>query len=494
MAQQADLGHLKTLAQLLPGFAGDAPETKVSGLTLDSRNVRPGDLFLAVSGEQHDGRQFIEQAVAGGAAAVVAEAPVAGFVDALPVPLVEIPELAHEVGEIAARFYGNPSATLSVTGVTGTNGKTTVSRLIAQLSRLGEKPCGVIGTLGMTLSDEVAESRNTTPDPVLLQRQLSEWRSAGVPRVAMEVSSHALVQGRVAGMQFDTAVFTNLSHDHLDYHGDMVAYGQAKARLFQWPELRHAIINIDDAYGATLAQRLGGDTLLSYSRSDSTAGLYLSDIEYHTGGARAILHSPWGEGWIDSPLPGAFNLDNLVAAIAVCAVSGDALPAVLARVPQLRGVPGRMESVPNEAGLAVLIDYAHTPDALEQVLRAASPHVEGQLWVVFGCGGDRDAQKRPVMGRIATDLADRAVLTSDNPRGEDPDAILADIARGCSGDHIVIADRAEAIRHAVGSAQPGDCVLIAGKGHEDYQLVGAQRLHFSDREQAQAALLARAPS
>ncbi|MEM8548520.1 MAG: UDP-N-acetylmuramoyl-L-alanyl-D-glutamate--2,6-diaminopimelate ligase [Pseudomonadota bacterium] len=490
MAQGNNHLLLRRLHELIGSTAGSCGELTVSGVQLDSRKVQPGDLFLAVPGDAHDGRQFIEQAVAAGAAAVVAQAPVAGFVDDVPVPLLEHPELAPDVGSIAAAFYGRPTSAMNVVGCTGTNGKTTVSRLIAQLFRLLDQQCGVVGTLGMSLADDIAEAINTTPDAVSLQAQLARWHTQGVPHVAMEVSSHALEQGRVNGTDFNVAVFTNLSHDHLDYHGTMAAYGQAKARLFRWPGLETAIINVDDEFGAALASTVSADCL-RYSASNSHADLYLKDIRYDDHGATARLFSPWGEGVVHSPLPGAFNLSNLLAAIAAVACRGVPLQSVIDAVPSLRGVPGRMQLIA-APDYAVVVDYAHTPDALEQVLCALRPHVSNRLIVVFGCGGDRDPDKRPVMGRIASQLADVVVITSDNPRSEEPQAILEDIARGCETPVTTQVDRGVAIDQAIDLATQGDCVLIAGKGHEDYQIVGADRLHFSDAEHAAQAIRRRA--
>jgi len=470
-------------------------DVNVTGITLDSREVQAGYVFLALAGVAHDGRQFMEQAAASGAAAIVAQAPASGFVDTLPVPLIEIPDLPQEAGGIAARFYGDPTRTMHVVGVTGTNGKTTVTRLVAQLQRSLQAPSGVIGTLGASLGDEVVAARNTTPDPVGLQRCLSDWLQQGLGNVAMEVSSHALVQGRVNGVHFDTAVFTNLSRDHLDYHGTMEAYAQAKTALFAWEGLRYAVINIDDSYGVTLAAVTAAHCeVLRYSaKGNPAADIRASELKFHTGGVSGRIITPWGEGELHSPLPGDFNVANLLAAIACAVLSGQSLGQVLAAVPALQPVPGRLQSLANDLGIQVLVDYAHTPDALEHALRAIKPHLAGELITVFGCGGDRDAGKRPVMGRVACQWSDRVVVTSDNPRGEDPHAILADIAAGCTaGQYSLQVDRALAIGQAIASAAVGDCVLIAGKGHEDYQIVEGQSLHFSDAEQARAALLARA--
>jgi UDP-N-acetylmuramoyl-L-alanyl-D-glutamate--2,6-diaminopimelate ligase len=482
-----------SLAQLLGSDTEALAGTMIRGMQLDSRRVQPGDLFLALAGEQYDGRQFIEQAVANGAAAVVAQAPVAGFVDALPVPLVELPELRFEVGVLAARFYRNPSHSMHVVGVTGTNGKTTTSRIIAQLSRAVGKPCGVIGTLGATLQDDVSSASNTTPDALALQRQLAQWLAQGVVAVSMEVSSHALVQGRVQGVEFATAVYTNLSHDHLDYHGSMDAYGRAKLRLFAAEGLRHAVINADDEFAVQVRAAVArGVEVLTYSASGAAADVRVEQVRFRADGVHGRLHSPWGMAEFFSPLPGDFNLSNLAAAVVALALAGEDLQVVLEAVAQLRPIPGRMQAIPNTLDLQVIVDYAHTPAALEQVLTALRPHVSGALVTVFGCGGDRDREKRQVMGRIACALSDRVVVTSDNPRSEEPQQIMRDIEAGCSGHYLLVADRAQAIAAAIADAEAGDCVVIAGKGHEDYQLVEGRSLPFSDEGQARAALARRA--
>ena len=483
---------MMALGELLGRPDCPGAEVMLQGIELDSRKIGVGDLFLAMPGEQHDGRQFIEQAVANGASAVLAEPPVAGFVDAVPVPLLEVPELQQESGYLAARLYGYPSRQLHMVGVTGTNGKTTTSRLVAQLMRLLGKPCGVIGTLGASLDEEVSQGGNTTPDAVALQQQLARWRGQDVFAVSMEVSSHAMVQGRVNGVEFETAIFTNLSHDHLDYHGSMDAYGRAKLGLFLREGLRHALINLDDPFGVEILERLEpGVTALTYSLRDAAADIAVEHASFERGAVRATLRTPWGSGGFCSPLPGDFNLANLAAAIAATVLAGEKLEAVLAVVARLQPVPGRMQSIPSATGLQVIVDYAHTPDALEQVLGALRDHVPGQLVTVFGCGGDRDRDKRQVMGRVACSLSDRVVVTSDNPRSENPQQILADIESGCSGDYVLEIDRAAAIHRAIGEARPGDCVVIAGKGHEDYQIVEGSKLFFSDEQQAIEALARR---
>jgi len=467
-----------------------APAISVTGIHSDSRQVQPGDLFFALPGDQHDGRHFIRQAVAQGARAVVAEPPVAPEDFPTEVPVIERADLQQQLGPIAARFFGEPSRYLRVTGVTGTNGKTTVSQLAGQLLRACGYSCGVIGTLGASLDGTPTDALNTTPDAIGLQRQLAAWRESGAVATVMEASSHALVQGRVNGVQFDTAVFTNLSRDHLDYHGSMAAYAEAKLRLFLMPGLRSAVINIDDPAASSLIERIAGRSdILTYSVKDNPAAtLRVSRARYTGSGLQAQLATPWGEASIQCPLIGAFNLSNVAAAIAAAVLSGCNFDQVVAGLPQLTAVPGRMQTVSNDRGLQVVIDYAHTPDALEKALSALRDHVRGRLIAVFGCGGDRDRGKRAAMGCLACALADVVYVTSDNPRHEEPAAIMDDVAAGCSGNYSLVEDRAEAIRAAITSAREGDCVLVAGKGHENYQVIGADKRPFSDLAEAQAAL------
>jgi len=345
------------LPVLLEGEYPDFADVQISGMQLDSRKVRPGDVFLAVAGELHDGRQFIEQAVANGASAVLAEAPVAGFIDAIQVPLVEVPELRFEAGFLAARFYRYPSRDMHVVGITGTNGKTTTSRLFAQLARALGRPCGVIGTLGATLGEEVSEAGNTTPDPLSLQRQLAQWQGEGVADVSMEVSSHALVQGRTNGVEFATAVFTNLSHDHLDYHGNMAAYGRAKLRLFANENLRHAIINIDDAFAPLVAAAVPPAVeVLTYSASGGDADVRIENVEFELDGVSAWLQTPWGSAAFSAPLIGEFNLANLAAAVSAAVLAGENFSDLVEGFSTLRPVAGRMQPIENTLGLQVIVD------------------------------------------------------------------------------------------------------------------------------------------
>ena len=489
------------LAELLSGepLAGECLPAAIAmlaigGLALDSRAVRPGDLFLALRGARHDGRDFIAQAAAAGAVAVLVDAgaPAAGA----PVPVIAVAGLAGRLSAIAGRFHGDPSHALTVTGVTGTNGKTTCSLLLAQLIGALEAPAGVIGTLGAgLLNGELEVTGMTTPDALDTQRLLAELRAAGAHRVVMEVSSHSLDQQRVAALRFHTALFTNLSRDHLDYHPDMAAYRDAKARLFRQPGLEVAVINLDDPAGRDIAALTTARHCHGYS-TEGPAALRVVRAEFGPAGIRARITTPWGEGELVSPLPGAFNLANLLAVIGAACAQGFALDQVLAAIPGLRGAPGRMQRIAGPAGgPQVVVDYAHSPDALAQALAALRGATGGRLWCVFGCGGDRDRGKRPLMGAAAAAAADRLVLTSDNPRSEDPDAILAEIAAGIPATQCdrmqVIADRRAAIGHAIGQADAADTVLIAGKGHERWQEIAGVRWPFDDAEVARAALAAR---
>ncbi len=488
-----------TLKQLLPSVAlsQTLAELPVVGLCLDSRLVKPGEIFIAVPGGVQDGRQYIDQALANGAAAVLAESE--GFEGERGSSVVAINHLSQTLSALAGRFYDDPSEKLSLTGITGTNGKTTCSQLLAQVFSLVDGPAGVVGTLGYGVvsngSPKMTDTGMTTPDAITTQAVLAGFVDDGVGHVAMEVSSHSLDQFRVAGLSFHTAVFTNLSRDHLDYHGDLVSYAEAKIQLFAMPGLINAVINADDHVGAEIALKLPPSiNVCGYSVVNPNASIYADDILLSASGISAKVTTPWGAGELNSLLLGKFNLQNLLAVIGAACLQGVPLNDVLKVVPRLQSVPGRMELVAADAGPQVVVDYAHTPDALEKVLVTLREHCAGQLWCVFGCGGDRDRGKRPQMGRIASRYADRVVITNDNPRNELPERIAADIREGLVEDSaeavavVTCLDRAEAIRAAVNEAGDDDIVLIAGKGHEGYQLLGAERLPFSDQVQARLAL------
>ncbi|MFZ6047249.1 UDP-N-acetylmuramoyl-L-alanyl-D-glutamate--2,6-diaminopimelate ligase [Pseudomonas sp. CR3202] len=475
------------LNQLLPQAQG---ATLIRELTLDSRKVRPGDLFLAVPGAQQDGRAHIADAVTRGAVAVAYEAAGADVAAIAGAELIAIKGLAAQLSAIAGRFYGEPSRALNLVGVTGTNGKTSVSQLLAQaLDLLGER-CGIVGTLGTGFYGELESGRHTTPDPLAVQATLANLKQAGARAVAMEVSSHGLEQGRVAALAFDVAVFTNLSRDHLDYHGSMEAYGAAKARLFGWPDLRARVINLDDEFGRQLAAEPRESRLLSYSLEDAGAFLYCREAQFDDHGVRAQLVTPQGEGLLRSPLLGRFNLSNLLAVVGALLAMDYPLDEVLQVLPSLQGPVGRMQRLGGGEKPLVVVDYAHTPDALEKVLQALRPHVRGRLLCLFGCGGDRDRGKRPLMAEVAERLADYVLITDDNPRSEDPAQIFDDIRPGFADAASVefVAGRGQAIARLIGTAGVDDVVLLAGKGHEDYQEISGVRHPFSDLDEAAKVL------
>lgn len=470
-----------------------ALDLEVTGLSTNSHSCQPGDLFMGMPGTRVDGGEFWPSAVATGAiAAIVSESALSKH------PLGENcvilgTDMAKVCAEVAAAFYRYPAQTLSLVGVTGTNGKTTTTHLIESFLTQGQKPTALLGTLYAKWPGYHQTAVNTTPFAVTLQEQLSDAVSAGCKYGVMEVSSHSLDQKRVWGCPFEVSVFTNLTQDHLDYHRTMEDYFAAKALLFSPDYLKgKAIINLDDPYGKRLIERLSPEQVWSYSTEDPAADLWTSDLEYQPKGVKGILHTPQGEMAFESPLVGQFNVSNLLAAVGAGLHLGIPLETMVSSLPQFLGVPGRMErvSINPDQEITVIVDYAHTPDSLENLLKASRPFIPGRMICVFGCGGDRDRTKRPIMGKIAAELADVPVVTSDNPRTENPEQILQDILAGIpqSAQPIVIGDRAQAIRQAILEAKPGDGVLIAGKGHEDYQILGTEKIHFDDREQARLAL------
>ncbi|TAL91766.1 MAG: UDP-N-acetylmuramoyl-L-alanyl-D-glutamate--2,6-diaminopimelate ligase [Rhodanobacter sp.] len=465
----------------------------VSGLSMDSRQVRRGDAFFALRGSQGHGIEFAASAVQRGAQVILAEAPAPPDVAPLDVPLLWIERLHDQVGEIAARFHERPSEAMRLIGVTGTNGKTSCVQLLAQaLTLLGHRAAS-IGTLGAGVHDQLHEGERTTPDAISVQALLAKFRDAEVTHVAMEVSSHALVQGRVGAVDFEVAAFTNLTRDHLDYHGSMEAYGAAKARLFAWPGLQAAVINSDDAFGQELATQLpAGVRALRFSiADDSAAEIAASHIVTTAEGLAFQLRSPWGVRPISSHLLGHFNVANLLVVIGCLGALDEPFERIVKVVAQLQPVNGRMSRLGGRRGLPlVVVDYAHTPDALEQALIALRAHCTGKLICVFGCGGERDAGKRPLMGAIAARLADVAIVTDDNPRSEDGDAIVAQIVAGMSAAPAMTVerDRAVAIADALALARAGDAVLLAGKGHETYQDGAAGKRPFNDLAVAHATL------
>ncbi|WP_160288163.1 UDP-N-acetylmuramoyl-L-alanyl-D-glutamate--2,6-diaminopimelate ligase [Pseudomonas knackmussii] len=478
-----------SLNQLLPQ-AEDS--VLIRELTLDSRAVKPGDLFLAIPGARHDGRAYIADALARGAAAIAYESEGASGPPSSATPMVAIKGLAGQLSAIAGRFYGEPSRGIDLVGVTGTNGKTSVSQLVAQALDLLGQHCGIVGTLGSGFHGALESGKHTTPDALALQATLARLKQEGARAVAMEVSSHGLEQGRVAALEFDVAVFTNLSRDHLDYHGTMEAYGAAKAKLFAWPGLHSRVINLDDEFGRQLAAEQHESRLLSYSLEDSAAFLYCREARFSDAGVEAQLVTPKGEGVLRSPLLGRFNLSNLLAVVGALMALDYPLGEILPVIPQLQGPVGRVQRLGGGEKPLVVVDYAHTPDALEKVLLALRPHVHGQLLCLFGCGGDRDRGKRPLMAQIAERHADAVLVTDDNPRTEDSARIIEDIRVGFANPGVVrfVPGRGEAIAQLIGSAGGDDVVLLAGKGHEDYQEINGVRHPFSDLEEAAKALAA----
>jgi UDP-N-acetylmuramoyl-L-alanyl-D-glutamate--2,6-diaminopimelate ligase len=489
----------------------------LADLTADSRSVKLGSVFVAYPGTIMDGRGFIGEALARGAAAVLWERQGFAWDERWEVPNLGVEHLRDRISEIAGYLYGNASDRLWMAGVTGTNGKTSVSQWIAAaLDSLGRRSA-VIGTLGNGLVGERSEAKNTTPDPIVLQRLLADYLRRGARGVAMEVSSHGLHQERVAGIRYDVAVFTNLTRDHLDYHGTMDAYAEAKYRLFSARGLKHAVINVDDEWGARFAGRLAGGSIdvITYGiegvvakhRQDLTSHearekprLLASNIRMSEAGVRFHVSSEWGEGEVNAAVLGVFNVSNLLAVLGALIAAGIAFDAALGAVSALKPVSGRLERVGGGTAPLVVIDYAHTPDALEKALEALRDVLrstalrdhavpEGRLFCVFGCGGDRDPGKRPIMGDAAARLADHVIVTSDNPRSESPQAIIEEVMGGMlDGDVEAIEDRQVAIFSALHQAKAGDVVLIAGKGHETYQEIAGHRHPFNDREVAKAAL------
>jgi UDP-N-acetylmuramoyl-L-alanyl-D-glutamate--2,6-diaminopimelate ligase len=490
---------------LLDGIAKiPASEARVSDLTLDSRQARAGSLFFALPGLKEHGLKFAADAAARGASVVLWEGELKPTGLPPGVFSAAVPNLKTLVGRIADRFFNWPSSQLRITGITGTNGKTTCAYLLAQcLEQLGNS-AAYMGTIGWGRPSELAEPTHTTPDAVTVHRTLAQLRSSGVREVAMEVSSHALDQSRVDGVRFHVAAFTNLTRDHLDYHGSMQAYGEAKAKLFRSPDLKHIVLNIGDEFGRALARDYAGSASLIavwVGAGDSgwlaDRALRATQVRMEARGIAIDLDGSFGKLTVKTQLMGRFNAENSLVVIACLLSLGVPLSEAAKALAECKPAPGRMEVVKTDAhGKAaadkaaadkptVVVDYAHTPDALSKALNAAREHCKGALWCVFGCGGDRDAGKRPVMGAIAENLADHIIVTDDNPRSEDPQAITQDIVRGIkSGTARVIHDRGEAIGTALREAQAIDLVLIAGKGHEDYQIYGDTRRSFSDRSEA----------
>lgn len=470
---------------------------EITGLSIDSRQIKPGNLFIALPGILHDGIDYIPQAIANGASAILCEESSNIFSqaniiteDGVEVPIYSVVHLVMKLGNIAAIFYHTPSTKLNLVGITGTNGKTSTAYFIADSLNKLNKKCGLLGTIGNGYPDKLISATHTTSDAISVQDALNNFVTDNANAVAMEVSSHGLDQGRVNGCEFDIAVFTNLTHEHLDYHGDMHNYGQAKRKLFQMPGLRYAIFNVDDEFGMALFQEF--NSLIScYAISidpkvhvDKSQLIVAKNIIQNEGGVQFQLQTPWGESIIDSPLFGKFNVYNLLSAAATLGILQEPWIAIVKTLNCLKGVPGRMQVINVPGHAKVIIDYSHTPDALSNALAALSEHQFGRIWCVFGCGGDRDKSKRPLMGEIASKKADHIIITNDNPRTEIPEVIAEEIQAGMNNTQSlkVILDRKKAIETALTNANVDDVILIAGKGHETYQEVNGVRHEFSDQQ------------
>ncbi|MGE3319932.1 MAG: UDP-N-acetylmuramoyl-L-alanyl-D-glutamate--2,6-diaminopimelate ligase [Candidatus Berkiella sp.] len=490
------------LTELLQGWVKCEDDgISISGLTLNTQQIQTGDLFIAIKGQHFDGRAYLRDAIERGAGAILCEAQgLNAFLssDTSAIPIIPVTNLEGLLGNLAKRFYGDPSQELEVMGVTGTNGKTTTSYVLAQaLTRL-RKPCGVLGTLGYGFIPELANCALTTPDAVSLQKYLYQLKQQGAKAVAMEVSSHGLMQNRVSAIEIKSAMFTNLTQDHLDYHGTMQAYGKAKEKLFQFQSLERAVVNADSPYAEKMLRAITHKmpiacytlqpTMNSSSVFKNALPICVQSLTLNHKGATAKIDSAWGEGILRSSLLGEFNVSNLLGVLAELCLQGFTLEESLNALSFATSAPGRMQRIGGIRNPQIIIDYAHTPDALEKALKAARVHCERRLWCVFGCGGDRDKDKRAKMGQIAAQYADRIVVTSDNPRTEDPSSIINDIVQGFSVEHNEKAkqevDRKRAIEYAIKHSLAVDTILIAGKGHENYQIIGKEMFPFSDAEVA----------
>jgi UDP-N-acetylmuramoyl-L-alanyl-D-glutamate--2,6-diaminopimelate ligase len=463
-------------------------KTKPTTLVSDSRDVVPGALFLAYPGEKVDGRAYIADAIEKKASAVLWESKDFDWDPVWKIENTPVTNLKQQAGKVASQFYGNPSAKLWTIGVTGTNGKTSVTQWLAQSFDYLETKAAVIGTLGNGLPNKLTLTTNTTPDALLLQKLLAEYVQQDVEVVAMEVSSHGLSQGRVNGVTFDVAVLTNLSRDHLDYHGSYEKYAEAKKRLFFSAGLKNAILNSDDDFGVLVKKELATSDVNVMTYGIHSGDIQASKINLENGRISFFVVTPYGRADVSANLIGRFNVYNVLAVLATLLVSKVTLADAVEAIAHLEPLSGRMQKFGGGKLPLVIVDYAHTPDSLKNVLLAMREETKQKLICVFGCGGNRDQGKRAMMGEVASRLADGVVVTSDNPRAEDPDKIIQEILEGVSGEYALEADRAKAIAVAITNAQPGDAVLIAGKGHEDYQEIAGERHHFSDVEQVTKAL------
>lgn len=494
--------HQKNMTEIIDWLRQHAPHAQLSS---DSRSIQKGDVFFAfpIAAEAGDGRRHIVNAIANGAAAIVFDPENFVWDETLNVPHLPVIALQAAAGQIANTWYAQPDLPMYTVAVTGTNGKTSCSQWLAQTLSLTGLPCAVIGTLGVGnyrngALEGLTETGFTTPDAIQLQRRLADLHAAGAGALAIEASSIGLQQGRLNGLHFDAALFTNLTRDHLDYHGNMDAYAAAKAILFDWPQLGLAILNLDDAYGVqlaqTLAQRKSATKVLGYSlkiaQHPDVAVIYASNLRTHHAGTSFHVDSPYGSGLIKTQMIGRFNVSNVLGVLCVLLARGVTWAKAVGAIEKLQSVPGRMQQLGTAGHVMVVIDYAHTPDALEKTLttlQQVAQERHGQLWCVFGCGGDRDPGKRPQMGKLA-ELAQHVVVTSDNPRTENAGNIIQDILKGMTGTPHVIEDRANAILYAIRHAGNNDVVLLAGKGHETYQDINGKKWPFSDVEHASLAL------
>lgn len=493
-----------TLADLIDGLVelpakiGNKLNLTITGVQMDSRLLRKGDMFIACFGKNHDARNYIDDAIAKEAVAILVESggEWQGVRHIADVPVIAIDNLSAKISGIASRFYGNPSEKLHLFGITGTNGKTSCSQFIAQGLNMYGYQCGVMGTLGYGICGNLKETHLTTPDAVFTQMALAEMVRDQINPVVMEVSSVGLHQKRVQAVRFDTAIFTNLTRDHLDYHGSMEAYGENKKKLFAFESLKTAIINLDDPYALSIINSIATNVeVVTYSIKNSIATVYAEQLRLTRHGFEARVVTPIGTANISGKLLGYFNFSNLLAVIAALitylSARGEVrLVELFARLSRLQPVNGRMEIIGDSETITAVVDYAHTPDGLRSALVGLRDHFSGKIWCVFGCGGNRDKGKRPMMGEIAETYADNLVIADDNPRNEEGDEIVQHILSGIADKSVVtvMRDRAKAIAHAISHAAPGDVVLIAGKGHETYQDIGGNRLIFSDANQVRLAM------
>ncbi len=491
------------LSQLLTDIYKDTIERDplIKGLCQDSRRLKPGELFFAYPGIGTDGRRFMKEAIAKGAAAILFESEenTDDYPLSVEIPIIPITHLASQLGPIAARFYDYPSRYLPVLGITGTNGKTSCTQFLADSLQQLQRPCGVIGTLGNGFYDHLKPAQLTTPDAIELQQLLADFRAQQAQAVVMEVSSHRLAQHRLNGTEFSLAAFTNLTRDHLDYHGTMEAYAKAKRSFFDLPGIQQAVLNADDPYAKSWLKELEKKLpVYAYSlhkpeeKYAHIPHIAVKKCDFSHRGLQAEINTPWGEVFIENPfLIGSFNLSNLLLVLTVLKSLHFSLAEIAEVISRLKGVKGRMQAIHVAGKAIVVVDYAHTPDALQQVLCALRVHCKGELYCLFGCGGDRDRGKRPLMAAIAEREADHIVLTNDNPRNEDPQKIMQDIHQGLSGNKPVHCeqDRRVAISYALQKAKPEDMVLVAGKGHEAYQLIKGVAYPFDDVIEIQRLLL-----